>query len=127
MQLYAAKLCETLNEFLRFGSQTTAWASVFETSSRLPLQVVCVHFNGERVPGNVLTEISANLHETLKAIEAYTYQRHSESLYFRKFVRFFTDDRVYIIKPNEKRFWSRPQALNDADEVIAEVLSLPKK
>ncbi len=127
MQLYATKLCETLNEFLRLGSQTTAWASVFETSSRLPLQVVCVHFNGERAPGTVSLEIPANLHETLKAIEADTYRKHSESLYFRKFVRFFTADRVYIIKPNEKRFWSRPQALNDADEVIAEVLSMQKK
>ena len=123
-KVYASLLCKTLNEFLKLGSQNTCWATTYETSPRLPLKVIAIHFNAEKKPGTVEPGQTASLHETLKAIEASTYQKHSESLYFRKFVRYFTRDCVYILKPNQKRFWSRAQALNDADEIIAEVLAM---
>jgi len=126
-QNYAAVLCKTLNEFLKLGSNTTCWATVFETSSRLPLNVIAVHFNAEQPAGTVQCGQAASIHDTLKAIEADTYRKHSENLYFRKFVRYFVSDRVYILKPNQRRFWSRAQALNDADEIIAEVLAMQQK
>lgn len=121
-QTYSAHLCRTLNEFLKLGGNTTCWATVFETSSRLPLNIMAVHFNTSQPAGTVKNDQVAVIHEALKTIEANTYRKHSESLYFRKFVRFFTEDRVYILKPNQKRFWSRAQALNDADEIVAEIL-----
>lgn len=126
-QNYAALLCKTLNEFLALGSKTTCWATTFDLSSRLSLKVVAIHFNTEQPAGTVKSGQVASIHETLKAIEAYTYRKHSESLYFRKFVRYFVGDRVYILKPNQKRFWSRAQALNDADEIIAEALAMQQK
>lgn len=85
---------------------------------------MAVHFNADQAADTVTTDQAPAIHETLKAIDANTYQKYSESLYFRKFVRFFTGDCVYILKPNQKRFWSRAQALNDADEIIAEVLAM---
>ncbi len=123
-QKHASLLCKTLNEFLKLGSQNTCWATTYETSRHVPLKVVALHFNSEKIAGTVANGQTAGLHETLKIIEANTYQKYSESLYFRKFVRYFTGDRVYIIKPNQKCFWSRAQALNDADEIIAEVLAM---
>ena len=58
----------------------------------------------------------------LKDIEAYTYRKHSESIYYRKFIRYYSSDTIYIVKPNEKRCWSRSMGLNDADEIVAEIL-----
>jgi len=123
---YATQLCKTLNNFLSLGSKTTCWATIFETSRRLPLKVISIHFNQVQAPAAVINAKEAFIHETLKSIESYTYQQYSESLYFRKFLRYYTADHIYIIKPNQKRFWSQSQALNDADEIIAEILAMKK-
>ena len=56
-------------------------------------------------------------------MEEYSYKEYAESIYYRRFFRYAKGDKLYIIKPNEKRFWSRSMAINDADEVIAEVLN----
>ncbi len=120
---YASLVSNTINNFLKFGSSLSAWATVFELSPKTPLSMVAIHLN-ETQEASYIAETNASINEVLKEIEAYTYQKYAESIYYRKFIRYYKNDTIYIIKPNEKRFWSRSLALNDADEIILEITSI---
>ncbi len=121
--LYAKYLCQNINEFLDYDEELTVWASVFELSPRIPLNVVILYFNKEHKADSIVELPEREIGQILKAMEAYSYKEHAESIYYRRFFRYAKGDKVYIIKPNEKRFWSRSMAINDGDEIIAEVLS----
>jgi len=122
-KLYALYLCKTINEFLDYDEELTVWASVFDISNRIPLNVIILYFNKDK-KADVVMELPENqVGQILKQMEEYSYKEHAESIYYRRFFRYSKNDKIYIIKPNEKRFWTRSMAINDADEIIAEVLN----
>lgn len=120
---YATVLCEAVNRFLTAEGTVTVQAAYYAITSSSPLQVVALYLDGRRNPDDI-TELSASgLHELLRTIETYTYRKAAESLYYRRFVRYYHHDVVYLVKPNEQRCWSPANALNDADDLIAEIIS----
>ncbi len=123
MEQYGLFLSKTINDFLKFGSQLTSWATIFTVSTKNPLNIIALRLNKSQQAGKVVLDNEQNLDVLLKEIEIFTYKEYAESIYYRKTVRYYKDDTVYIIKPNEKRFWSRSLAMNDAQEIIAELLS----
>lgn len=81
-----------------------------------------------RVPANGSGEIlskqsSTDLQRMLKLLDNKLLRQHSSSLFIRRHVRIYDSDRFYIIRPSENRFWTRTQALVDADETLNEWLS----
>jgi len=122
MELYGAYLCKTINEFLENSPAMSAWASVFELTHRSPLNILALRLNRNKEAGAIETLKGTEMQPLLKEIEVHTYKKHAESIYYRKFIRYYKGDIIYIVKPNEKRCWSRSLALNDADEIIAEIL-----
>lgn len=50
-------------------------------------------------------------------------QRFSQWVYVQRSLRIFEDSRVYICKSPRLIDWTRTQALNDSDDIIAEILS----
>ncbi len=50
-------------------------------------------------------------------------QKHSQWLYFERNLRVFEENRTYLFKPLQRLHWTRSQALVDADEIIADILS----
>jgi len=122
-KLYAKYLCQTINEFLDYDEDLTVWSSVFELSRHVPLNVVVLYFNKNEKADTIQELPEKKIGQVLKEMEEYSYKEYAESIYYRRFFRYAKGDKLYIIKPNEKRFWSRSMAINDADEVIAEVLN----
>jgi hypothetical protein len=123
MQQYSIFLSNTINNFLKFGSTLRGWISVFVPNAKMPLNIVALHLNNQQQAGYVEMMNDYEISQLFKEIEQYTYQQFAESIYYRKFLKYYAGDTIYIIKPNEKRFWSRSLAMNEADEIIAEILS----
>ncbi|WP_051719111.1 class I SAM-dependent DNA methyltransferase [Hymenobacter sp. IS2118] len=119
---YAALLCQTINQFLQ-AEDLQASAAYFTLAPKTPLQVVALYLDGRPATAPVTELPAADLGELLRRIEAHTYHEKAESIYYRRFIKYYVADTVYLVKPNEKRFWSPASALNDADEVIAEILA----
>lgn len=120
---YAKHLCQTINQFLDYDEELHVWASVYKLGSRIPLNVVALYLNQNKKADTVIESPEKQIGQILKDMEQHTYEEYAESIYYRKFLRFHNGiDTTYIIKPNEKRFWSRSMGINDADEIIAEVL-----
>ena len=120
---YAKILCSNINELLKY-EDIRVGSTVYEIPMRLPLNIVAIHFNmGFEVSTEEKARVeksSQKINSLLSKIDNYTYERFSESIYFRKTVKYSVDDTIYLIKPNEKRFWSRSVALNDADDIMLE-------
>lgn len=58
--------------------------------------------------------------QTLNRLNEFSTEKHSDSIYLRRNIRIYLDNSLHIIKPNEKRFWTKSMALRDADETLAE-------
>ncbi len=125
IEKYAKQLCTDLNDILGYTTGGTVASSlVYETAQNSPLALVSIKFS--KSVKSVLVEkvaFSEALGSLLKQIDDYSYEKHSESIYFRKVLKYYNDDTIYIIKPCEKRFWSRSSAMNDADEIVFEVVN----
>lgn len=59
----------------------------------------------------------------LRYIQEKAQQRFSQWVYVQRSLRIFQDSRVHICKSPRLIDWTRTQALNDADDIIAEILS----
>lgn len=120
---YAHYLCKTINEFLGYTPEVSVWASVYDLPESSPLNVVVLHLDKQQKAGTVKKLPSDGIGKILTEMEGHVYQEYSESIYYRKFFRYYNYDVVYLIKPNEKRFWTRSMGVNDADEIILEILT----
>jgi len=59
----------------------------------------------------------------LSHIQEKAKQRFSQWVYVQRSLRIFEDSKVYICKSPRLIDWTRTQALNDSDDIIAEILS----
>ena len=62
------------------------------------------------------------LDRLLVNLEQIATEQHARSLYFRRNIKVYEAEDIHIVKPAERRFWTRSAAFNDADETIAELL-----
>lgn len=64
-----------------------------------------------------------NLYLFLNYIQEKAKQRFSQWVYVQRSLRIFENSKVYICKSPRLIDWTRTQALNDSDDIIAEILS----
>ena len=63
-----------------------------------------------------------DLDRLLANLEQIAIEQHTQSLYFRRNIKVYEPEEIHIVKPAERRFWTRSAAFNDADETIAQLL-----
>ena len=120
---YATILCDDINTFLS-SSSTRVYAQIYDVELNDPLNLVILHF-GKEVKGVEIKNIS-ELRKQLQEIDKYTIQRKAPSIYVQKHIKYYDNDVVYLIKPNQKRFWTKTQAMEDASSLIADIINMAK-
>jgi len=124
LENYLRILCEDINDTLQF-SEMHVWANLFEAPIISPLRMIALQFTEEHPAGFVQKiDSQKQINLLVNKIDKYSYEKHSESVYYRKVVKYYEGDIIYILKPDEKRFWSRSQAMQDADDIIVEVSNM---
>lgn len=123
---YANMLCSELNTFLN-TSKTRVSACIYDVGLRDPLNMVVLLFSNQEKP--VEEKSIETLRESLKIIDLYMLQKKSDSIYVQKQVKYFDydNDLFYLIKPNQKRFWTRSQAIDDATSLITEIINMEEE
>ena len=92
--------------------------------SNIPMQLTAIHFTNEYKAGHVhIFSNSTELTKLIRKIDKYSYKKYSASVYFRKVVKYYKEDIIYIIKPNQKRFWSKSQAMQDSNSILLEIVN----
>jgi type I restriction-modification system DNA methylase subunit len=124
---YLEVLCEDINEHFQF-SETTVWAGIWEMPVTSQMRLVAIHFTKEHPAGQIQTfSNSSKINNLIREIDKYSYEKYSTSIYFRKVLRYYSGDIIYIMKPNQKRFWSRSQAMQDSNSILLGIANMDQE
>jgi len=122
---YSKKLCDELNETLE-DSALKVVPTVYKTSYYSPLYLVVIQFidknNQEMDEPNII--IDDDFNQILSKLNKYTVSEYSKGIYVQKNLTYFDDDKIYIVKPNQKRFWNLSSAIEDAQNITLEIMSM---
>jgi len=116
---YAEIISNELNDFLD-GQDLFANATIYNINRFTPLMMIKISFTKKQKEVIISKEFVDN---ELKKIDQYLWEEKSNSIYFRKKLNYKTGDDIYIIRPNQRRFWSKSMAIEDAYELILEILN----
>lgn len=120
---YAETFGETATALLRYQDQTLN-AVVYQDGA--PLSVVGFELVSLADARDVqIIEGADTLQETLRRLDRSLLEQHTPTLYMRRHVRVYDGSWLYLVRPSERRFWTRSQARADADSAIMEWLSQP--
>jgi type I restriction-modification system DNA methylase subunit len=125
LEEYAQEFIDVTTSLLHYQNQTLN-ARVYQDGA--PLSVVEFELiqAAEAQDVRFINE-SKELRDLLYRLERRLWERQSSTLYARRHVRIYDGQRFYVVRPSERRLWTRSQAYADADSFIAEILSRSKR
>jgi hypothetical protein len=121
LEEYAEAFIETVKALLHYQGKKLI-ANVYQDGA--PLSVVgfklvnCMDAHEVQIVKDV-----DKLQETLKRLDRLLLDRQTSRLYMRRHVRIYDDSWLYLVRPSERRFWTRSQARAEADSALMEWLS----
>lgn len=117
---YGKIISSELNDFLE-SQNLFASATIFGSINRnSPLMMIKLSFNEKQEELIISKEF---IDDELKEIDKLLWEKKSQNIYFRKKLNYSKGSDIYIIRPNQRRFWSQSMALEDASELILEMLN----
>jgi hypothetical protein len=122
LENYIDIFCNVLNN--SFSSQKKVFVgTVFQGEA--PLQVVSARLVDKSKVAMVETHVQEHrLKDVLNNLDKILIEERSPSIYIRRNLRRYSDHKISIIKPNQRRYWTKSAALRDADETYADIMSL---
>lgn len=116
LEHYTAVLTDIIRNTI--GSHSSISTIYYHNSS--PLVVVQVIFN-ETANQSRITE-QESIDSLLDELDTLLLSQRSGSVFVKRNVRVYNKNSIYIVKPNQSRYWSYSCACNDADEIYAEIM-----
>jgi len=116
---YTNRLTKELNDWLEDVNLKVS-ATHYKMDRNCPLYLVKLSFGNERKETITSDE---DIYKELKRLDKNLWEEEAQNLYFRKKLNYYDGDDVYIIKPNQRRFWSETAALEDCKSLIVEILN----
>ncbi len=116
---YVKIISQQVTSFLD-GQNLFANSTIFKVSLFTPLMMIKLSFDNKPKEVAVSKESVDN---ELKKIDQQLWEEKSTNIYFRKKLNYKSGNDIFIIRPNQRRFWSKSMALEDASELILEILN----
>jgi type I restriction-modification system DNA methylase subunit len=117
---YSNRLTNDLNNWLD-DVDLKASVTHYNIDKNCPLYMVKISFGNEyRKP--ILSK--EDIYKELKNLDEKLWEEEAQNLYFRKKLNYYQNDDVYIIKPNQRRFWSQTAAMEDCKSLLVEILNM---
>lgn len=120
IQDYSLKVSQYLNDFLQ-NQSLYANCTVYENINHFsPLMITKVVFESSE---KEVLKSSENIHDILRDLDKELWQKKATNIYFRKKLNYKTGNEIFIVRPNQRRFWTQSMAIEDASELILEILN----
>ena len=120
VRTFSTLVSDELNNFLD-GQGLYANATIFNTINRFsPLMMIKLSFEDTKKESYQSEEF---VDIELKKIDTFLWEKKATNIYFRKKLNYKSGKDVYIIRPNQRRFWTQSMALEDVSELILEILN----
>lgn len=116
---YCNMISKEINDFLD-GQELYANLTIYNINRSTPLMMVKLIFDKKQ---KEITTSKEFIDIELKNLDQYLWEEKSSSIYFRKKLNYKKGNDIYIIRPNQRRFWSSSMALEDTTELILEILN----
>jgi hypothetical protein len=120
-EAYANVVANDLSDFLRYSSYKVH-AAIYDVRATDPLNVVLLSIGTSQK--DIAFKSADDLASTLKTLNNHLLRQEGQSVYLKKQYKYYDNNAIYIVKPNQKRFWTRSQAMNDAMSLIVEVTNM---
>ncbi|HEX6557525.1 MAG TPA: N-6 DNA methylase [Ktedonobacteraceae bacterium] len=122
---YAQEFIEVTTSLLHYQNQTLN-ARVYQDGE--PLSVVEFELvqTADAQTVRFISE-SSELHDLLYRLDRRLWERQASTLYVRRHVRIYDGQRFYVVRPSQRRLWTRSQAYADAGNFVAQILSRSKR
>lgn len=122
---YAQAFIEVATSLLHYQNQTLN-ARVYQDGT--PLSVVEFELVNTAEARDVrFVDGSKELQDLLYKLDRRLWERQTATLYTRRHVRIYDGPSFYVVRPSERRLWTRSQAYADAGSFVAEILSRSKR
>ena len=117
---YIKRVITELNEWLDDVDLKVS-ATHYNINKDCPLYMMKLSFGSEQKKVNISNE---DIYKQLKSLDKKLWNEESQNLYFRKKLNYFDGNDIYIIKPNQRRFWSETAAMEDSRDLLVEILNM---
>ena len=117
---YTIRITKELNKWLG-DADIKVSAMHYKIDKNCPLYMVKLSF------GNQLKETKTSkedIYNELKKLDRKLWAEEAQNLYFRKKLNYYDGDDIYIIKPNQRRFWCETAAMEDSKSLLVEILNM---
>jgi len=117
---YLEAVCSILNNELA-TTQRRFYGTLFHTEG--PLRLIYLKLSQDNIE-TITTERNNEIMDSLlQELDRELIKKKSGSVFVRRHFWRYTKDSVYIIKPNQARYWSNSSAILDADKIYADIMS----
>jgi hypothetical protein len=116
---YVKMLCDEINGFL-IDQELYVNSTVYKINNDTPLVMVKLSFDKDKTK---YVNSNENIDNELQKINQDLWEQRGCNIYFRKKMNYYDGDDIYVIRPNQRRFWTQSAALDDASEIIIECLN----
>ena len=106
-----------LSNTLSSNNQITAQAFL----GKMPLVVLKLTFGPNQAIENIVSK-NEPLADVLSRLDKLLVTEYSQGLYVRRNMTIYEGHSVYLIKPNQARYWTYTMACRDADEIYAQIM-----
>ncbi|EOG6893492.1 endonuclease, partial [Flavobacterium psychrophilum] len=120
IDIYSKRVTKELNDWLDDDDLKVS-ATHYSIDINCPLYLVKLSFGNQQKEIEISKE---NIYSELKTLDKKLWSKDAQSIYFRKKLNYFDGDDIYIIKPNQRRFWSQTVAMEDSKSLLVEILNM---
>ncbi|MDR2383355.1 MAG: SAM-dependent methyltransferase [Prevotellaceae bacterium] len=119
-EAYANMIADELDKFLRYSPYKVNIA-IYDVQKN-PLNLVVLSINTSKK--GIVLKSADDLSSALKTLNNRLLRKKKPNIHVIKHYKYYNNNTIYIVKPNQKRFWTRSQAIGDAISLIAEITNM---
>jgi hypothetical protein len=119
IKLYTNMLCDEINDFI-VDQELYVNPVLYKINNHTPLVILKLSFDRKKIE---YVNSNEDINTELQKINQNLWKQQGSNIYFRKKMNYYDGDYIYVIRPNQKRFWTQSAAINDATEIILECLN----
>lgn len=119
---YAQHVIDVIQPFLETRKKRRIVADILDVAA--PLRVVRFTIMAASQDGrpSVVIEKGADLAQVLNEVAKNLDEQIAIGIHTRRHLRVYSGDSIYVVKPSQRRFWTRSGGLTDGDSILKELL-----
>ena len=124
IRAYADRLCKNMNEYFQYSS-TKVYRSYLKPIVYDPLAMVTIQLGSTQYCD--VNKSTQQVRQSLKLLynnENIKSNKESNDIVIQRVFRIYGKDNIIIIKPNQRRYWTTMQAVEDSASIFSDILSM---